>query len=280
MSDDAWAGDRVTRWLRQVDGLDRQLLPVTRVLLDAAGLGVGEAVLDVGCGSGPTTRTAAATVGPTGSVTGLDVSGEMLAAADSQPVPPGAAPLTWLEADVVGWSPPPGAFDVVISRFGVMFFSDPGAAFGRLAMATRTGGRLAVAVWGRREESALFEVPYAAALEVCRRRGWSVEAQPPDAGPFSLHDEAAVVGLLGDAGWSDVRMTPHRLTLPFAGGLDPSGAALAALDFGPTRSLLASVDEPTREETRDALRRVFAERLDPQGHVVLDASVRVITARR
>jgi len=279
--DDAWAGDRVARWVRQSAGLERQLAPVSEVLFAAAGLTPGERVLDVGCGTGPTTRDAATAVGSEGTVTGLDVSSEMLAAAAAAPVPDGAAPITWTTADVVDWSPSDGAYDAVISRFGVMFFSDPAAAFSRLAAATRSGGRLAVAVWTRRDDSDLFAIPLHAALAVRRAHGIEDPTDiPEDGGPFSLGDVTAVVALLEAAGWDAPSATPHQLALPFGGGLEPGAAADAAADFGPTRLALAGLDDAVRAEAVDAIARVFADHVDDDGHVVLGGSILVLTAIR
>ena len=168
-----WSGERVARWLRQAPGLERQLAPVSEVLFEAARLRPGESVLDVGCGTGPTTFAAARAVGPTGRVWGLDVSGEMLAAARAvagERADAAAAPVDWVEADAVTWLAEAAAHDVVLSRFGVMFFSAPLAAFTNLARATRAGGRLAFASWRRRDESELFAVPLHATLGVLRSR--------------------------------------------------------------------------------------------------------------
>lgn len=281
--DEEWVGERVTRWLGRAAALDRQFAQVTDRLFTAAAIRPGEAVLDVGCGSGPTTLAAAAASGAGGQVRGLDVSAEMLTAAAAQPVPLGSAPIRWICTDVVGWQPPQARAeqaDVVISRFGVMFFLDPPAATVRLARATRPGGRLAFAVWGRRDESALFEVPYAVAQRVCATRGHVVEPLPVDRGPFSWHDPAAVQRLLAGAGWHDVTVEKQVLALPFGGGVGPGEAAAAALDFGPTRTLLIDADEATTAATRSALEETFADHLDAAGHVELDAAVRIVTARR
>ncbi len=279
--DDAWAGDRVARWIRQSEGLERQLAPVSGALFAAAALAPGERVLDVGCGTGPTTREAAVAVGPTGSVTGLDVSADMLAAAASVPAGEGAAPIDWVAADAVAWDGPEAAYDAVISRFGVMFFADPAAAFARLAAVTRPGGRLAVAVWQRRDDSELFAVPLHATLAVRRAHGVpDRDDLPDDGGPFSLGDVARTTALLEGAGWSGVEAVPHRLPLPFGGGLAPAAAAEAAADFGPTRIAFEDLADDVRAEAVAAIADAFAAHLDDDGHVVLGGSIRIVTATR
>ena len=121
----------------------------------------------------------------------------MLDAARAEPVPDAAAPIEWLEADAVTWEPPEHRFDVVISRFGVMFFADPATAFANLHRATAPGGRLCVAVWAPSSSSRRSSrSPSTSALDELARSGEHPDAPPPDAGPFSLGDPAAVVALL------------------------------------------------------------------------------------
>lgn len=280
-ADDEWAGERVARWLRQAPGLERQMEQVSERLFVAARIRPGETVLDVGCGTGPTTREAARAVGPTGRVTGVDISDEMLAAAASHPEEAAAAPIEWVVADAVAWpASPEGAYDLVISRFGVMFFSDPAAAFARLAGAARPGGRLAMAVWSRRDESELFELPLQVAVRALRGRGTEPAVPPLDAGPFSLHDPAELSALLGRAGWRDVQVAPVDLFVPFGGGAPPHEAASAALDFGPTRLVTTGLSERDLAEVQRALATAFAEHVDADGHVTLQCRIHVVTARR
>lgn len=291
-SPEEWSGDRVERWLRQAPGLERQLAPVSEVLFAAARLRPDESVLDVGCGTGPTTFVAARAVGPTGRVCGLDVSGEMLAAARAaatRHADGAAAPIDWVEADAVTWAPEAASHDVVISRFGVMFFSAPVAAFTNLASATRPGGRLAFASWQRRDESELFAVPLHATLGVLRSRGIRSTADGVDLeefvatdgeGPFSLHDPVATATLLERAGWRDIEVERHVLDLPFAGAVSPAAAAEAAVDFGPTRLVLSDMDREVVRAAEQAMSEAFEDHTDRDGHVVLSGAVNVVTATR
>ena len=267
-----WDSERVAAWLRRAEGLERQLAPVSSVLFAAADLQPGERVLDVGCGTGPTTRDAAAAVGPTGRVTGIDLSADMIDAARA------ASPawIDWIVADVAAWEPPPGAWDVVLSRFGIMFFDDPTAAFAALARATAPGGRLAMATWSQRTASPLFEVPLRAALTVID----DAPPPPPDQGPFSLHDADALAALLESAGWSAPATVAHDLDLVVEGGSTIDDAARGFLDVGPTRIVTEGHDDATRAEVVAAIASALRQHVDADGRVVLGGRVLVTTASR
>ena len=275
-----WEGERVARWVAQADALDRQLAPVSALLFEGAELAPGERVLDVGCGTGPTTRHAASLVGADGWVGGIDLSGDMLAAGAARPVADGAAPIDWIEADVAGWAPTIEPVDVVISRFGVMFFDDPLAAFANLASAARPAGRLCAMTWDRRDRTELFEVPLAATTSVLEARGLPVADQPVDGGAFSLADPAAVEDLLGTAGWVDVELELHAVQLRAGGGAGPPQAAELLVGVGPSRVLAEGVDAEVRAEVVAAIASVLADHVDRSGEVVLGGSVARIRARR
>lgn len=277
---DAWSGPRVSRWLQLADGLERQLAPVAEILATAAALQPGERVLDVGCGVGPTTRDAARAVGPTGSVTGLDLSAEMIEAAGEQPVPDRSAPLRWEVGDATTWDAPDGSFDVVISRFGVMFFDDPLAAFTNLARVAAPGGRLHVAVWAHRSRCDLFEVPLAAVLGYRAEAGLTAPPVPaPDEGPFSLSDHDVVAALVSSGGWRDPMVERHRVDLRLGGGLDAQRAGRSALDLGPARAVTADLDETQRAAASDAVTAALHGHVHG-GDVVLGGEILVVSAYR
>jgi SAM-dependent methyltransferase len=274
-----WPGDRAARWVRVAERLERQLAPVTELLLTTAEVQPGAAVLDVGCGTGPTTRRVARLVGPQGSVMGVDVSPEMIEGARRVgAASPDAPPIEWVEADVVTWDAGDVQFDTVISQFGVMFFGDPRAAFTNLAWMTRPGGHLHVAVWADRRRVQAFDLPLSVALDELGRAGVDVEVPAADVGPFSLSDPVHVEQLLGAAGWSDVRWEPHALKLAMGGGAGPAEAAGMSLEFGQVRLVIADVGEEIQRRVRVALERAFAEHVE-NGAVMLEAAFGIVTAR-
>jgi len=273
-----WTGDRASRWVAMADDLEVQLAPVSDLLLAAAELAPGDRVLDVGCGTGPTTRRAAELVAPHGRVVGADVSDEMIAAAAARSGDDGA-PIEWVVADAATWRPE-DPFDVVISRFGVMFFDDPPAAFANLARATAPGGRLCVAVWSRRVDSEMFDLPLTVAMATLADAGIEADLPPDGYGPFSLADPDAVVSTLEAAGWRDAVWTPHRVRLLIGGGQDPAAAAASSMQLGPTRVATADLEPAALESVQRAIAACYSDHLDETGDVVLGATVGIVTASR
>lgn len=269
-----WNDERVQRWLSKVDGLENELAPVSDVLFDAAGLEPGQQVLDVGCGAGSTTRRAAEAVGPLGSVTGLDISPAMIDAARGRAA---GSPITWVVADVVEHEFAAAAYDVVLSRFGVMFFSDPREAFGKLAAATRVGGRLRLAVWRPPGQCPLFDVPYDAVTSALRSRG--IDYADPPAVAASLGEPARTRTLLGDAGWSDVQFAPSDVSLYVEGRGPLEQVVENTLDQGRVRMLLEHQPPEVVDIARAALRLALAPRYDGLG-VPLPGGFMIISATR
>ncbi len=275
---DGWAGSRAARWTAHWEALDRQLGAVSDELMAVAAVQPGERVLDVGCGTGPTARLAADAAGARGSVVGVDVAAEMIAAARQVPVSTDAAPIEWVHADAATWHGTGAPFDVVQSRFGVMFFGDPDAAFANLRRLTAPTGRLAVATWQERAASPLFDLPLSIALDRCARRGLDPELPPQDGGPFSLHERAAHE-LLQRTGWREIRTQPHELSLPVGGGASPANAAAMSLEFGPARIVADHLTDAQRQEVRVAIEAAYADHVDADGSVRLVGAIVITTAR-
>jgi SAM-dependent methyltransferase len=247
-----------------LDFYDAELRAHHDHLRAAYGIETGDAVLDIGCGTGLTTREAASAAAP-GRVVGVDVSERMLARARE---------LT--EADNVRYELADAqvhrfadAFDVAISRFGTMFFSDPAAAFANIAAALRPGARLVLLVW---QPAAQNEW----AREIDAALGDAARPPAPGSDPFSLGDTEATARLLGGAGFADLRFEDVRE--PIFYGDDVEAALAIVRDFDDTRAALASLSEDEAARAVERLRAMLAAHHSPERGVVLDARSWLITA--
>ncbi len=271
-----WDDARAAGWLARAEARERQLAPIAEALFAAADLRPGEHVLDVGVGSGPTTALAHAAVQPNGRVAGIDIAPAMIEAA-KRAVP--SPDIEWLVGDVTTYAFPAAAYDVVISRFGVMFFSDPVAAFTRLHDAVRPGGRLAMATWGLRDATALFGVPYTIATTTLHRLGVEFTPTAQDWLMFSLGDRVRVAEVLGAAGWREIETRVDNRMVYLGGASTVEAAVEDELESGPVTALLEDQPAEVVAEVRAALTAEFGLRFDGNG-VSLPAGFVVITAVR
>jgi SAM-dependent methyltransferase len=253
------------------DGLDRMLEPVTDALLAAAALDEGEAVLDIGCGCGATTFSAARAVGRFGAVHGIDVTPSMLDIARTR-LASSRLPNVTLAAADAQTDRLPGPADLAISRFGTMFFDDPVAAFANIRRALRPGGRLCIATWQPLDANAWLVIPGAALLH------WITLPELDGEGPgmFSQSEPAALAATMAAAGFDDVEDQPIKLALPI--GADPDEALSRLADTGVGRAALDAVPVPTRVAAQDAVRAALAEHQRADG-VHLGAAILITTAR-
>jgi len=254
---DYWNGPEGRHWADHETRFDAMLDPFVEPVLDAAGIGTGHRVLDVGCGNGALGR-AAARRGAT--VTGVDISAPMLARARARAA---AEDLTvdYLEADAQV-QPFAGGFDAVVSRFGVMFFADPTAAFANLARALEPGGRLAFACWQGQPANEWVAVPALAMLPIVG----APDMPPADApGPFAFADGERVAGLLATAGYRDVRCDPCEPSLLLGGGLDLDEAVAWMAEGGMGKRFLAAADAATTDRALAAVREALAPFATPDG---------------
>lgn len=271
-----WDEARAAAWLASAEVRERQLAPITEALFAAADLRPGEQVLDVGVGAGPTTAEAHSAVQPGGRVTGIDIVPAMIEAA-KRSVP--ASDIEWLVGDVTTYAFPAAAYDVVISRFGVMFFADPVAAFTRLHDAVRPGGRLAMATWGRRDATALFGIPYTIATTTLNRLGVDYAPMAQDWIMFSLGDHDRISDVLGAAGWKEIRTRPDNRIVYLGGARTIDAAADDVIRSGPVAGLLDGMPADVVAEVRQAMLDDFTQRFDGNG-VPLPAGFVLITATR
>lgn len=273
-----WNGKSGQRWLTHQARLDAMLADYGAAVLAAAGAAPGETVLDIGCGSGESALDLARAVGPQGHVTGIDISEPLIARARERAAEAGLG-IAFEVVDASRRAFAPGGADLLFSRFGLMFFDDPAAAFAHLRGALRAGGRLAFIVWGAIADNRWALVP----LEAAR----GLVPVPPlerlaAAGPFSLSDPARVEALLTGAGFCDVAVRRQQGALLFGIGADAETAGADALDqamhLGPLRALLARQEPDARAAVCDAVRAAFAAQAGPAG-VLLPGSAWVVTAR-
>lgn len=226
-----WDVDAGPVWVRNMQAMDICIAPVLDLVLDQAGLKPGEDVLDIGCGGGTSSFVAAQAVGPSGSVLGADISSTLLAHARKLC---GASHVEFVDSDAETYEFRSGSKDVMISRFGVMFFENPSCAFRNMARALRPGGRMVFAAWGAISENPFFVLPAQVAKEYL---GPVPKTNPDDPGPFSFRNVEKVLHVLKDAGLENLQADVHHIVLTPAGGA--AGFADLALQIGPAAVALA-----------------------------------------
>lgn len=252
---------------------ERMRRQLTDRLLEAAGIKPNESVVDIGCGFAETSLLAARSA-PDGHVLGVDLSAEMLAEARRLAGEQGLDNVRFEEVDAQTYAFPPGEFDVLISSFGTMFFTDPQAAFTNLATALHPGGRVAFVCWRDRDESEFFSVPLAA---IAAHTTPPERPDPQAPGPFSLADPQRIRDLMSEAGFSDIAV--EGLDIPFRVGEAPEDV----LDFYRTLPVtgpsFSSAEETTAAAITETLRNALASHHDADG-VKLGSATWLVTARR
>jgi SAM-dependent methyltransferase len=261
MSDNAqqiefWNGAVGQRWVDYQDSMDRNLSSINDALMKFAAAKPGDRVLDIGCGCGTTTMMLADAVGPSGSVTGVDISKPMLGLAKSRTKAPN---VTYIEADASTADLKPG-FTLAFSRFGVMFFADPAAAFKNIRESLDAGGRVAFVCWRTLQENAWAAEPIAAARDL-------LPPQPPvdphAPGPFAFADGHRLMGILMKAGFA----TFNGTKLDSAMNMGPLDEAVeVSMRVGPLAAALRDVnDDAIKDKIRERLRTVLAKHATQDG---------------
>jgi len=267
-----WNGIDGEFWVRQQDRLDRTLAPVTGPLLAFAAPRSGSTVIDVGCGCGATTIELARTVGPSGRVIGLDISEPMLSLATTRLREfPNATTMLGDAADL-----PLSDLnaELIVSRFGVMFFGDPVAAFANLRTGLAPGGRVRFACWRPISENPWLQIPLHAVYEHAPRLP---KPEPEEPGPFAFADTDRVTRILTSAGFTAPSFTPLDIQLDIAAGGTLDDAVMQSSEMGPAKRALADQPDDIRVAALDSIRRALAPYASPSG-VTLPAAIWLVAA--
>lgn len=272
-----WNGPVGQRWLAYNDWLDERTAAYGRVALAAAAAQPGEAVLDIGCGAGATSFELARAVGANGSVIGVDISAPLLGRARERAAALGL-PVEFREADASRPTFAPHSFDLLFSRFGVMFFDDPAAAFAQLRATLKPGGRLAFACWQAPQLNDWYELPLAAIDGIVERA--PVDTRQP--GPFALSEPERLRAILAEAGFAEVELQPFATPFYLGRGADREAMADDAMEqvfrVGPIARLLEAQGEEINAKARAAIRAALVKIAGEDG-LEVGGAIWVVTAR-
>ena len=243
-----WNGPAGQAWVDAQELLDLLFLPFEALLIEALPAAATR-VLDVGCGTGATTLCVARRLGTGGHCTGIDVSAPMIAYAQARAGREGS-PARFVCADAQRHAFADADFDAVVSRFGVMFFDDPVAAFANLRRATKSGGRLRALAWRSASENAFMTTAERAAAPLLP----GLPARKPGApGQFAFADRERVQGILEASGWGGIEIRPVDV-----GCVMPEHELMRYLTrLGPVGLALQEADACTHARVVDAVRRAF-----------------------
>lgn len=266
-------------WVEAEEETELHTGPFGAAALAAGAPAPGEAVVDIGCGCGSTTLALAEAVGAAGSVVGVDLSAAMLARAGERIVEAGASWVGFRRADAQTTDLGAGSFDLVFSRFGVMFFADPVAAFANLHRALRHGGRLVFVCWQGPSAN-----PWMALVNRAAARFFTLEAPVEEGpGPFSLADPERIGEVVDAAGFTGIEIAADRRRLRFGAGRGVEEWVGRRLEMGPARQFYLDADPGIQSEVRSALVEALAEhradRADPLSGLSMNAAAWIVRAR-
>ena len=270
-----WNGDAGKRWAQEDDTMARLLGPLCEALLAHADIQGSRSAMDIGCGGGSQSLMLAQHLGPDASVLGVDISAPMLEVAQEKvALAVDAAQLSFLQADASSHNFAGEHFDLLFSRFGVMFFDAPVNAFNNMRSALSDTGKLAFCCWQPLAENDWVRIPLQAALQ---HVAMPETPDPHAPGPFAFADPQRVRGILSDSGFGNIAIEPFTREIRFgeAPSLQQSVRELAMI--GPTSRLLIGQDNEVMEKVFAAMEEVLTPYYS-DGALLLNGKVWFVTA--
>lgn len=270
-----WRGEEGHHWRSEAARYDEINRVFGEALIDAAHLTPGERVLDVGCGAGTIALEAARRVRPGGSVLAIDISPDLVAIAGDRAASAGAVDVELIEADAAAYPYDEEAFDVLVSRNGLMFFDDPEAAFTTLARALSPGGRIVFTAPQALDRNPWIMVAGAAAAP---HVGIPAGVAPGQPGPLGLADRPRIAAVLERAGFTAVEI--QELTGSMRIGTDVDDAVAFIRSIPMVRDLLDGAPPANRTAAIEAVEQALADHATPDGVVIDGNGAWLVTARR
>ncbi|MGQ8706584.1 class I SAM-dependent methyltransferase [Serratia sp. TSA_198.1] len=269
-----WKGQSGEHWVANQARLDAMVAVFGQAAIKAASPAKGERVLDIGCGAGASSLALAACVGAGGQVLGVDISEPLINRARA--ITPYDTPALFQVADASRVELPEGSFDILFSRFGVMFFDDPIGAFAHMRRTLRPGGRVAFACWRGVAENDWMRLPINALKSIVPL------PDPESLSPFSFGASGRVAHILTAAGFTDIVITPFDASVPFGKGGTRDAAIVDAvkmtLEVGPLSRALADQPDDIRACAWGAVRAAFTG-LTGEGAMMISGAAWIVTAR-
>lgn len=269
---DYWNRTAGQTWVQHQDQLDHQIEPLGLEGIKVLNPSVGEQILDVGCGCGQTSLTLGDHVGPSGAVTGVDISAPMLDVARARPVLEGAASPAFVQCDAQTAELGQGVYDAIFSRFGVMFFSDPVAAFKNLREALKPHGRLTFVCWRPFQDNLWMRLPMEAARPFLPA---STPSDPNAPGPFAFADADRVRSILEQAGFTRISIQPFDMAI---GGSPLDQTVALTFRVGPLASILREQPD-LKPVVEEAVRAAVSAYQTPEG-ILMPAAVWIVSATK
>ena len=271
-----WSDGAGLDWVTFENQLDALFAGANAALIDTAQPKSGQSILDIGCGTGATTRDFAQAVGPDGSVLGLDISNSMLAQARTSAAAQGLTNASFTCADAQTSPLDAARYNHIVSRFGVMFFADPVAAFTNLYNSLATGGQLTMACWGPFKENPWFTIPRRIATDLL---GSPPSVDPRDPGPFAFADADYVLEILTNAGFTAPSVITQDIPLVLPG--DAENAAELSSYIGPANSVIRAQDGTASDKANIvAATKTKLQAFEINGTVTVPAKIHIYTAHK